>query len=432
MEVRTIIKEYLGIEKYKLLEEISKIATEENISTYIVGGPVRDLLLGINKNIDLDIVVDSTNSKHTGITFSEIVAKKFGGEVKKFDAFITAKVTLPEGITIDFTTARKELYNRPAALPVVSPADIYEDLRRRDFTINAIAIQLSPIVSFGKIIDIVGGRRDLEDKILRVLHPYSFWEDPTRMFRLIRFCGRLNFKISPETERYFISGIKIGLPKFLSRDRLREQIILLFSENDTLPCVKLLYSSGLHNFVFPKTILNDECLSVIENVNKTPCSVEEKVTLHFAAILNMHESMENVLYVLEKLNFPKKENTLIFNLIKSIRVIKKAIESSNDERVCEEAEIERYHVLKNLPELGWKCLLLYFYRNKNVVKKYQQNITNSKPILTGEDLKNIGFPEGPLYFKILTKLAEERFLGKLHTKDEEIKFVRTHFSAIKQ
>jgi tRNA nucleotidyltransferase (CCA-adding enzyme) len=432
MDVKSIIKEYLGVEKYKLVEEISKLATEEHTFAYIVGGPVRDLLLKINKNIDLDIVIDPTaGSNHTAITFSEVVAKKLGGKIKKFDTFITAKVELPNGVTIDFATARKEFYSKPAALPVVSPASIYEDLKRRDFTINAIAIQLSPVAYFGEIIDVVGGKRDLGEKILRVLHPYSFWEDPTRMFRLIRFCGRLKFSVSPETERYFISGIKIGLPKLLSRDRLREQVALLFSEEDTLPCVRLLYSSGLHNFVFPKTSLNEESLSIIENVNKVPCSTEEKIILHFVVILNIYENMKSISSVLERLNLPKKEKSLIITLIRSIRIIREVIKASHGKDYNVEAEIQKYHVLKNLPEVGWNCLSLYFYKNKNIVRKYQQSVANSKPILTGEDLKNIGFPEGPLYFKILARLAEERFLGKLHTKEDEIKFVKAHFATAK-
>ncbi len=161
----------------------------------MVGGFVRDLFLGI-KNYDLDIVVEGE-----GIKFARELGKDLGGRVRSHEKFGTAIVILADGFKIDVATARREFYEYPAAFPKVELSSIKKDLYRRDFTINAMAIQLNQKY-FGKLIDFFGGQRDLRKGIVRVLYNLSFVEDPARIIRAIRFEQRYNFKMDRTTENF--------------------------------------------------------------------------------------------------------------------------------------------------------------------------------------------------------------------------------------
>ncbi|GAI24807.1 unnamed protein product, partial [marine sediment metagenome] len=162
---------------------------------YVVGGFVRDLLLGI-ENLDIDIVVEGK-----GIILAQKLGKELKGEVKKFPEFGTAAVMLPDGFKIDVATARSEFYEYPAALPRVEFASLKQDLYRRDFTINSMAVRLNK-KGLGDLIDFYGGERDLKKKVVRVLYNLSFVEDPTRIFRAIRFEQRYGFQIDSQTRGF--------------------------------------------------------------------------------------------------------------------------------------------------------------------------------------------------------------------------------------
>jgi tRNA nucleotidyltransferase (CCA-adding enzyme) len=161
------------------IERIAAVSREHGIPVYLVGGLVRDLLLE-RENRDLDLVVEGD-----GLGFARLLADSLGGRVREHKAFLTAVVVDPEGFHIDVATARTELYRAPAALPEVQTSALRQDLFRRDFTINTLAIRLGP-EGPPELIDYFGGRRDLKEKTLRVLHSLSFVDDPTRVFRAVR------------------------------------------------------------------------------------------------------------------------------------------------------------------------------------------------------------------------------------------------------
>ena len=180
------------------------MAESLGFKAFAVGGFVRDLLLQ-NKNLDLDIVVEGD-----GIIFAKKLAQRLQGQVKAHERFITAMILLPNGFKIDVATARLEYYDYPAALPTVELSSIKLDLYRRDFTINAMAIQLNP-AHFGTLIDFFNCQGDLKEKTIKVLHNLSFVEDPTRIFRAIRFEKRMDFKIDIHTSRLIQSAVKMKL-----------------------------------------------------------------------------------------------------------------------------------------------------------------------------------------------------------------------------
>jgi tRNA nucleotidyltransferase (CCA-adding enzyme) len=190
-----------------------------------VGGLVRDLLLGrADERTDLDLVVEGSAA-----ALGHALARSLGGRVLEHRAFLTATVALPDGRRIDLATARRESYRVPGALPAVEPARLEEDLVRRDFSLNALAARLDRD-AWGEIVDVTGGLADLRARRLRVLHPLSFVEDPTRIFRAARFAARLGCRVDPTTRRLAAEAAGLGIYRALSGDRLRAELELLLAE----------------------------------------------------------------------------------------------------------------------------------------------------------------------------------------------------------
>ena len=172
----------------RLLREIGQLGDERGCQVYVVGGVVRDLLLG-HVTLDLDLAVEGD-----GIAFARAVSDRYRAGLAVFERFATARLVFQDGLKMDIATTRRESYAQPAVLPTVQPASIEEDLYRLDFTINALAMQLNP-GQFGRLLDAYEGQRDLRARTIRVLHAGSFQDDPTRIFRAIRFEQRFGFRL---------------------------------------------------------------------------------------------------------------------------------------------------------------------------------------------------------------------------------------------
>ena len=205
------------------IETIAAVSRQRGVPAYLVGGFARDLLLE-RENRDLDVVVEGD-----GIEFAGLLAEAFGGRLRAHRAFLTAVVVDPQDFHVDVATARSEFYRQPAALPEVQTSALRQDLFRRDFTINTLAIRLGPEPGFD-LIDFFGGRRDLKDKTLRVLHSLSFIDDPTRILRAVRLELRLGFQISPETLHLAHVALAEGAFDQLSGSRLRDELTLLLGD----------------------------------------------------------------------------------------------------------------------------------------------------------------------------------------------------------
>jgi tRNA nucleotidyltransferase (CCA-adding enzyme) len=198
-------------------------AAADGVPVYAVGGPVRDLLRG-EPSRDADLAVEGD-----AVAVAERLADRLGGgRVTVHRAFGTA-VVHAGGVRIDLAATRRERYPRPAALPVVEPAGIDADLARRDFTVNALAAAVAG-PRRGELLDPFGGRADLSAGVIRVLHPVSFRDDPTRLFRAVRYAARLGFALERETEAAAREAIAAGLVGELSGARLRAEIAALLAE----------------------------------------------------------------------------------------------------------------------------------------------------------------------------------------------------------
>ncbi len=249
------------------VREIGAVAQEEGVRAFVVGGFVRDMLLR-RRNLDVDIVVEGD-----GIAFAQRVAQRLGGHVRAHARFGTAVVVLERGLHVDVTTARTEYYTRPGALPTVERSSLRRDLLRRDFSINAMAAEIDPS-EFGSIADPFGGLADLRDGVVRVLHPLSFIEDPTRVMRAARFEGRFAFSMDEGTEGLARRAVAMGLLQEISGARLREELLAILEEDDPAPPLERLEALGALRAVLPTGVAPHEAVAdvraVLESLEEMP------------------------------------------------------------------------------------------------------------------------------------------------------------------
>ncbi len=209
------------------------ISAKEGVPAYLVGGCVRDILLD-RGHLDLDMVVEGD-----AISFADEFGRRLGVKVIHYRRFGTAAVHRAGHLKVDFATSRKEYYPHPAELPVVSPSSLKDDLLRRDFSINAMAIDITSR-NFGKLVDLFGGKSDLDKRIIRAMHVRSFIDDPTRILRAIRFEQRLGFLIEAHTLRYIKEAISHNIFAHIKPSRIARELELILKEDKGLVCLRRL------------------------------------------------------------------------------------------------------------------------------------------------------------------------------------------------
>jgi len=242
------LTEHLSPQLRVLLDEVGQLAARAHWPSYAVGGCVRDWLLGRPVN-DVDLVIEGD-----GIIIAQQFAQAHRTQLTTHVQFKTATVLVPlasfarrkrsskqltETLRLDFATCRKEIYAKPAAYPKVSAGTLQDDLFRRDVTINAMAMRLSP-TPFGRLIDLFRGYEDLRARLIRVLHPQSFRDDPSRILRAIRFAERLHCTIEPQTATWMRRALHDNLLARLNRGRLRKELLAILHEPEPLRCLRTL------------------------------------------------------------------------------------------------------------------------------------------------------------------------------------------------
>ena len=419
--VTKFMHERLSSKLVKVLKKIGKVADEIGCGAYVVGGFVRDLFL-YRTDEDLDIVVEGD-----GIAFAQKYAKLEGTRIHTYEKFGTAVIIYPDGFKIDVASARMEYYKFPAALPVVEMSSIKLDLFRRDFTINTLAIQLNP-ERFGLLIDFFSARKDIKEKTIRVLHNLSFVEDPTRVFRAIRFEQRFGFNIGKLTVGLIENVVNMEFLKNLSGRRVFSELRQILEEENPVPAIARLDDFNLLKVIHPST----KCDKIlIQMLNST------KKVLSWHDLLFLDESyMKWVVYFLILINqFDRKKSEEIccrFELAPRLTKIF-CIERF-------EAARSLYWLEQNLPVsnsilykklAGFKTELILFMmavtRQEKVKKSISHFFTRLRRVtisLKGGDLKNMGLQPGPVFRDILQATLDAKLNGLLKTHQDELGFAR--------
>ncbi len=419
--VRGSMKERLPKRVFAELEQAGELADHMGVSAFVVGGFVRDLLLGI-ENLDLDLVIEGD-----GIAFARALGRREGARVKVHERFGTAVVIFPDRFKLDVATARTEYYEYPTALPSVEQSSIKKDLYRRDFTINTLAISLNTH-KFGDLIDFYGGQRDLKEKTIRVLHSLSFVEDPTRVFRAVRFVQRFGFHLGKETLALIKGAVKMDLFHRLSGHRLLDELIHLFSEDEPPKIVTRLAELDLLRFIHPSLAKSTRLAMLVKAVDET---------LGWYKLLYLDRKVEQwLVYFMALMDVmaAKAAGEALKRLAVPARYaekIKTAHIQSNDilrqlAKRPPPRPAETYHLLEGHPD---ETLLLLMAKTKlEPVKRqlsaYLTTCQHIKPSLTGADLKAMGLKPGPQFKKILEQLRDARLDGDVKTEAEERELVK--------
>jgi tRNA nucleotidyltransferase (CCA-adding enzyme) len=257
----SLLKDRFPAKVYRTLEASGEVADRMGMNVYLVGGSVRDLLLG-QTSLDIDLVIEGD-----GILFARELSGRLHGRWRSHPRFGTAKI-FHDGLDLDVATARTEYYESPAALPKVETSSIKRDLYRRDFTINTLAVKLNR-KDFGVLIDFFGGQRDLKEKTIRVLHNLSYVEDPTRAFRAVRFSERFGFKLSKHTANLIKSAIKMQLFEKLSGSRLYEELLIAFKETNPVRTLQRLSDYGLLKVIHRNLSFDEHLETVLSSMYET-------------------------------------------------------------------------------------------------------------------------------------------------------------------
>jgi tRNA nucleotidyltransferase (CCA-adding enzyme) len=406
------LEKWLPPELLALLRDASQTAHELGFNLYIVGGFVRDLLLN-QPNLDLDLVVEGD-----AIVLARALEKKRGGRVHGHTRFGTAKWLLGKrnGAPIDhldFTSARTEFYAHPSALPEVEMSSIKQDLRRRDFTINTLAICLDP-ERYGQLLDPFGGEDDLRRGLIRVLHNLSFIEDPTRILRAVRFEQRFGFAIEPRTAQ--LIGDALNMIPRVSGERLRHELDLIFQESEPEKALMRLNALGVLRAIHPKTEFTDWHTGKFAAARQA----HHPVPLTYLGLLVYRFAPSTAREFCQRLKLP---NSDCDTLMQVLELRDEVVEQLS---VTPLAPSAIYRLLEEYADAASAIVELATddARARDRIALFRSQLRNVQAELTGDDLKKLGLAPGPAYKKILAHLRDARLDGKISTRAQELELVK--------
>jgi tRNA nucleotidyltransferase (CCA-adding enzyme) len=414
-----------------LLHKLGEVADRQGVKLYLVGGFVRDLLLR-QENFDIDVVVEGD-----GIAFAEAFAETTECRIRSHDKFGTAVIILPDDFKIDVASARMEYYEKPAALPRVEHASIRHDLYRRDFTINTLTIFLNHD-NYGQLLDFFGGQRDLKDKSIRVLHNLSLIEDPTRLYRAVRFEQRLGFRIGQQTERLMRSAVRMNLVKKVGGTRILSELRQILDEPQVISALRRLEQFDLLKFIDPYLHFDRKTAQLIVAAEKSSSwfdllytGEEYRRWLLYLICLLSPLSPKGILRVCCWLDLqPKYQNLFLAQLPKGTKALKAAQFRAQSGKIPENSEI--YHWFNNL-SLEMILFLMSRTENDQVRKWISQYVTSLRKVrvlLDGNALIELGLQPGPHFHNVFLALLDARLNGQVRSLEEEKDLVRGRFLAV--
>lgn len=417
VDIEELLLQRLEPDLLSLLQTIGRLGEKRGERTFLVGGIVRDLIIGY-PNIDIDIVVEGD-----GPQLARELAGEIGAKVRVHDTFQTATVITPDDYQLDIVSTRTEFYAYPAALPTVESAKIREDLYRRDFTANAMAISLNPD-NFGGLVDYFCGYSDVTEGLIRVLHNLSFVEDPTRIIRAIRFSSKYNWQIEEETYGFMVRALKEERLKAVSLPRLWHELKQILLEDNPVPALVKLAQlgadrqimEGIHwdRSVLDSLALAREAISKLgSHCTVMPWRVYLSILLSPCSLVKTQEFLNTI--ILSKKNKQAIEDTFV--LRQSL-----PFDSVQDDNYIETLHRHCYRIA-NDSIIAWACLS----GSATVVQRsctYMYNRENLKPRLSGDDLLKLGAKQGPVVGHILKKLEMAWITGEITGYGEELSLAK--------
>ena len=435
---------------WQLLQQVTQAAQQRGWNLYLVGGGVRDVLLTSDRQPlllqDIDLVVDGYHHSaddRAGVELAEVIQQMYPEvSVSIHGEFQTAALSWHQDpvlgdLLIDIATARTEFYPYPAANPQVEASSIRQDLYRRDFTINALAVRLTPpkrgeFSRKGDLLDFFGGLIDLRSRLIRVLHANSFIEDPTRIFRAVRFAVRLGFAIEPQTEEYIEYAIQSGVyeqwrisdrqtPALTTR--LKAELKYILQANYWKPALQLLAKLNALSCLHPNLSLDPALEREIRCVSKWLYRFEPKTTEHWQIRLEAliaHLSLSERMMVANNLELPKDS----LQRLQQLEILETEVATQLECQLPSQI-YQLLHPYKTLQ------LILFAARSKKNIRRlvwqYITNFSQVKPWLNGNDLKNLGFKPGPLYKQILNDVLAATLDGRIGDRATARKYVMAKY-----
>jgi len=411
--VAALIQKQASPEQERYLEACVGVASRLKIPIYLVGGAIRDVLL-TGEILDLDIVVEGD-----ALELARELAHELQGDLRTHPRFLTAEIFL-EGSHIDVVTARSERYEQPAGLPVVSPGDLEDDLARRDFTINTMAMPLWPAGS-GALIDPFEGRLDLERRLLRVLHERSFFDDPTRILRGVRLSARLDLRVERHTAD--LARAAIGADAFvpLSASRLRHELILLLEDRQVEVSLRHLEALGFLPVLGRTAPLLESGWQSLRSVielqshwkNGGPTSRSPRWWLVYLMSFSQDEDESSRASLAERLGLDEELSEILADYPENLHRARRGLAAPDV------AAHDACRILDGLrPE---ELVLLMATGEDNVtgwIARWIDELREIRLAIGGTDLKEAGFAESPEMGRVLQATLEARLDGTIDAQQE--------------
>lgn len=423
--VRKLMEERLPERVLDILRRAGEVAQERSEDVYLVGGAVRDLLLR-DHNLDIDLVVEGE-----GIPFCRELAAEFSGcRVRGHDKFGTAVLLFPDGFKIDIATARHEYYSSPGALPTVETSSIKRDLYRRDFTINTLAVNVTPL-KFGQVTDFFGGARDIKERVIRVLHNLAFVEDPTRILRAVRFSSRFGFTIAKHTVTLMKGALRMRIFDKVEGKRILNELIHILHEKNPVSSLNSMATLGILQAVHPCLTFGAKNREMFESAAGVLSwwkylFVKEKVEAWLVYFIAITDSLSNDDFqkVMERLSFPPSKRERLFHERIELRKCMALFAGGLIKKPSEIADALRRFSLESLLFSMAKTTR---EETRMAISEYVSALRHVRPLITGKDVIAMGYEPGPTFGLIFKKLRDAKLNGNVKTADDERTMIQNLF-----
>jgi tRNA nucleotidyltransferase (CCA-adding enzyme) len=416
-----LMESRLPKEVLTLLKELGELAKSLDLSIYLVGGSVRDLIM-LKPNQDLDLTITGDIDEFIrAFTDSHPTVR-----VKNHPRFKTATLALDNGFRLDLSCARLEYYEYPGAMPIVQHASIRIDLQRRDFTINAMALSLNSD-DYGRLLDFYRGYNDIKEGFIRVLHSLSFIEDPTRAFRAIRFETRLGFQVSRMTERLMETALKNGFITNLSPRRILTEIRRVCEEEDPGPILKRLGELGLLKCVHPKLRITPKQIERFRRVARVKdwyrLTFGEKfspVWLVWLLVLTEELEQEDLAGLVENMDFGQKVARVAIEERKILKSILAYNQRRRQRQTIKPSEADQIFAGLSWPGVLYIMAMTSGEPLSQAGASYLTYYRLVKTQCDGKDLISLGYQPGPRLQEALISIRKAKLDGLVHNFAEEL------------